>query len=67
MAASRRQVPRLALTRQEAAESLGVSLTTFKTRIAPNLRVVREGKVRLYPVPDLQRWVEEHAERVLGG
>ena len=60
-------VPRLALTRAEAAEALGVGLTTFKTRIAPELRVVREGKVRLYPVSELERWLTERAERTLEG
>jgi hypothetical protein len=58
-------VPRLALTRAEAAEALGVGLTTFKTRIAPELRVVREGKVRLYPVSELERWLAQRAERTL--
>jgi hypothetical protein len=61
----RNQVPRLALTRAEAAESLGVGITTFKTKIAPELPVVRRGKVRLYPVPELERWLDENAERVL--
>ena len=58
-------VPRLALTRAEVAEALGVGLTTFKTRIAPELRVVREGKVRLYPVSELERWLAQRAERTL--
>ena len=30
-----RPVPRIALTRQEAADALGVGLTTFKEKIAP--------------------------------
>lgn len=60
-----RHVPRIALTRAEAAEALGVGLTTFKQRIAPELRVVREGKVRLYPVAELERWADERAERVI--
>lgn len=60
-----RSVPRLSLTRAEAAEALGVGITTFKTKIAPELRVVRQGKVRLYPVAELERWLEENAERVL--
>lgn len=60
-----RHVPRIALTRAEAAEALGVGLTTFKVKIAPELRVVREGKVRLYPVAELERWADQRAERVL--
>jgi len=62
---SARTVPRLALTREEAAQSLGVGLTTFKTRIAPELKVVREGTVRLYAVSELKRWLETRGERVL--
>jgi hypothetical protein len=58
-----RRIPRLALTRAEAAEALGVGMTTFKTRIAPELPVVRQGKVRLYRVHDLERWLERNAER----
>ena len=61
-----RSVPRLALTRQEAAESLGIGLTTFKTEVQPDLRMVRRGKVRMIPVPELERWLEENAERVFG-
>lgn len=61
----KRHVPRLALTRQEAAEALGVGLTTFKEKIAPELRVVRQGKVRLYPVRELESWLEANAEKVL--
>lgn len=57
--------PRIALTRAEAAKALGVGLTTFKEKIAPELRVIREGKVRLYPVAELERWADERAERAL--
>lgn len=62
-----RNVPRLALTREEAAEALGIGLTTFKTQVQPHLRMVRRGKVRMIPVTELQRWLQENAERVLDG
>lgn len=65
MSRTSRPVPRIALTRDEAAQALGVGLTTFKSRIAPELRVVRRGRVRLYPVRELERWADENAERVL--
>lgn len=61
----KRHVDRITLTREEAAEALGVGLTTFKTRIAPELRVIREGKVRLYLVRDLETWAEQRAQRDL--
>jgi hypothetical protein len=56
-------IPRLALTREEAAQALGVGVTTFKMRIAPELPVVREGKCRLYPVRGIERWLERRSER----
>ncbi len=61
---SDRPVPRVALTRGEAAESLGVSLSFFKERIQPELRVIRLGSVRLFPIADLERWAAERARRV---
>jgi excisionase family DNA binding protein len=60
-----RHVPRLALTREEAAQSLGVGLTTFKEQIQPDIRIVRRGRVRMIPVAELERWLAENAERVL--
>lgn len=56
-------VPRLALNPTEAAQALGVSLTTFKQYIAPELRVVREGQCRLYQVRELERWLDGNAEQ----
>jgi excisionase family DNA binding protein len=61
-----RPVPLIAFTRREAAESIGVGLTTFKEQIQPHLRVVRRGKVRLIPVAELERWLEENAEPGIG-
>jgi len=60
-------VPRLALTRTEAAESLGMSLDSFERHVQPELRLVRRGKLRLVPVSELQRWLDRHAERALEG
>ena len=60
-------VPRLALTRGEAAASLGMSLDSFERYVQPDLRLVRRGSLRVVPVRELERWLEQHAERVLGG
>ena len=60
-----RPVPRIALDPTEAATALGVGLTFFKSEIAPDLRVVRRGSKRLYPILDLERWVDENAEKVI--
>ena len=59
-------VPRLALTRAEAAAALGVSLDSFERYVQPEIRMVRRGSMRLVPVRELERWLEENAERVLG-
>jgi hypothetical protein len=56
---------RLALTRIEAARSLGVSVDFFDEHIAPELRTVRRGRLRLYPVRELERWLDANAARVL--
>lgn len=64
-AEKRREVPRLALNQQEAAEALGMSVDSFAEHVKPNVPCVLVGSRRLYPVVELQRWL--NAERVLGG
>lgn len=58
-------VPRVALTREEAAASIGVSLTTFEQYVQPDLRLVRLGRARLVPVAELAEWTRRHAERAV--
>lgn len=58
-------VPRLALTVLEACEALGVSHDFWAEHIADDVRIVRRGRRKLVPVRELERWLEEHAERVL--
>lgn len=60
-----KSVPRIALTRAEAAEALGVSLDSFERHTQPELRLVRRGRLRLVPVRELERWLEQNAERPL--
>jgi excisionase family DNA binding protein len=55
-------VPRLALSKREAAQALGVSVTFFEAEIAHELRMVRRGRQRLVPVAELQRWLAQHAD-----
>jgi len=54
-------VPRLALRREEAAAALGVSDDFFDRHVRHELRVARRGRVALYPVAELERWLEENA------
>ena len=52
---------RLALRLGEAADTLGVSHDHFRKHIASELRIVREGRVQLVPIAELQRWLDTHA------
>jgi hypothetical protein len=54
-------VPRIALTREEAALALGISLRHFERHVQPYIRVVRSGSVRVVPVTELEHWVERAA------
>ena len=58
-------VPRYALTRAEAAASLGMSLNHFERRVQPELKVVLCGQLVLVPAAELERWVQRHARRVV--
>jgi hypothetical protein len=55
-------VPRVALSRQEAAASLGMSLDSFERHVQPELKLIRRGKLRLIPIVELERWAIENAE-----
>jgi hypothetical protein len=58
-------LPRLALTRAEAAESLGMSLDSFERYVQPDLRLVRRGRLRLVAVRELEAWLDRNGARVL--
>lgn len=56
-------LPRLMLTRAEAAVALGVSLRHFQRHVQPHLTCIYSGQLRLYPVTELQRWIDQQASR----
>lgn len=58
-------VPRIALTQQEACAALGCSEEFFVEHIRPNLRVLRRGRKRLFPVDELRRAVDTMADDAL--
>lgn len=62
----RKPAPRFALTKQEAAASLGVSLRSFERHILGDLRVVRRGRHVLIAAAELSRWLDENAAKTLG-
>jgi hypothetical protein len=62
---ARSGVPRLALSKTEAAHTLGVSVDYFEDHIQPELRIIYRGRRRLIPVRELERWLDENATRTL--
>ena len=58
-------IPRLALTREEAAASVGMSLDSFERHVQPTLRLVRLGRMRLVPIREIERWLDENAKRTI--
>ena len=58
-------VPRVALSREDAAAALGLSLDSFERHVQPDLRLIRRGRLRLVPVAELERWADEAAERTI--
>jgi hypothetical protein len=58
-------IPRLALSREEAAASIGMSLDSFERHVQPTLRLVRLGRMRLVAISELERWLDQNAQRTL--
>ena len=56
------RIPRIAVSKQEAAGALGVSIDFFDEHIVPDLRTVRVGRRRLIPIAELERWLDTHAD-----
>jgi hypothetical protein len=57
-----RPVPRITLTRVEAARACGVSADHFDRHIRPHLRRVPSGTLPLWPVRELEKWADDAAE-----
>lgn len=53
--------PRLGLTVEEAAKAVGMSESSFKRHVQPELRIVRRGSLRIIPVSEIERWLEGNA------
>jgi hypothetical protein len=57
------RVQRLAYTRRQAAEALGVSLATLDRRVVPTIETVKtEWGARLIPVDELERYLAERRQ-----
>ncbi len=61
----RAAVPRVTLTRQEAAAALSIGLDSFERHVQPDLRLIRRGRLVLVPVTELVRWADEQVEMAL--
>jgi hypothetical protein len=57
--------PCLAVQHKDAPAVVGMGKTSFEKYVMPEVRCVRVGSMRVYPVRELERWLERHAERVL--
>lgn len=57
------KLPRLAVNKSQAAEILGVSVDFFDDHVSHELRCVRRGRRRMYPVREIERWLD----RATGG
>lgn len=55
---------RLALTKAEAAEAIGISVDHLERHVLPDLRIVRSGRLRLIPVAELEAWLDRNAARL---
>ncbi len=64
-ARSKPAVPRLAFRVGEAARTLGVSDEHFARYIAPELRWIRLGAVKLVAREELEAWLRRSAKRTL--
>jgi excisionase family DNA binding protein len=60
-----RRIPRLALSKAEAAQALGVSVDFLEDHVVRELRIVRRGRRLLIPLDELNRWLEANSQRTL--
>lgn len=60
-----RRVSRLALSKTEAAEALGVSVDFLEDHVLAELPVVRRGRKVLIPAAALDAWLATNAARTL--
>jgi excisionase family DNA binding protein len=66
VAISHRQVPRVTLTKREAADALGISVDHLERWVLPGIRTIRSGRRVLVSVRELERWATDHEARALG-
>jgi hypothetical protein len=56
----------ITLQKPQAAAAMGLSVDSFERYVQADVACIRRGRLRLYPVAELERWARENAERLLG-
>lgn len=63
-----RNVPTIAMTRLEAARSIGISLSSFQRYVEPDLpRVYLGERIVLYRTEDIENWIRLRAAELPQG
>ena len=65
--AAPQETGKLALSKAEAAEALGMSVDHLERHVLPDLRIVRSGRLRLIPLTEIEAWLDRSASRTLAG
>jgi excisionase family DNA binding protein len=65
--ASGSSLPRVTLTKAEAADALGISLDHLERHVLPDLRVIRSGRRVLIRLGELERWAQQQEAFSLAG
>jgi hypothetical protein len=60
-------VPRLALSKAEAAAAIGASVDFLEEHVLGELRVVRRGRRVFIPIAELSRWLDRNAALTVEG
>ena len=58
-------IPRSALRVGEAAASLGISEDHFRRHVAPQLKWVRTGPLKLVACSELEEWLRKSSHRIV--
>ena len=56
-----KRTSKLLVSRVEAAEMLSMSVDSFERFVQEDVKLVRQGRLVLVPVAELERWVRENA------
>ncbi len=59
------EVPKMALTIDEACNALGISWDLWDTYVKREVKIIRLGRRRLVPVVELEKWIAAHAAALL--